>query len=351
MAGRFRVRLAGLGAVALALIILGAGRPAPAREARAASARATATPPGAPSFFASVSSGAGYEFNLELRSMASGRVTKVLTTLGGSWTNNGFALSPDGRDVYFTLIPKSRGWKSLLLERISTSTRRRRLVGQGEQPAVSPTGRLLAYATGEDRSAGIVIRDLASGAERSIRLWRLLGSKTDMLKASLAWLGDGRRLAVFEACCATAATSTGRTTFVASGPGGQSASYASRLIVVSVPRHGGLTARLVTGPGAHQTPESVGSDTARPNAVLASSFLRSDRAAVYRITLGSSRATVRPVLTIAHAQVLGFDPTGREILYLVGHRPPNLWTATVEGHRLIHRHLLIRNSKLDAIAW
>jgi hypothetical protein len=79
-----------------------------------------------------------------------------------------------GARTYFTLIPKSRGWKSLLLERLSTSTRRRRLVGQGEQPAVSPDGRLLAYATGEGRSPGIVIRDVASGAERSIRLARLL---------------------------------------------------------------------------------------------------------------------------------------------------------------------------------
>jgi hypothetical protein len=124
-----------------------------------------------------------------------------------------------------------------------------------------------------------------------------------MLNASLAWLGDGRQLAVFEACCATLAASR--------GSGSLAAGYASRLIVVSVPRDGGLTARRVTGPGANVTPESVGSDTARPNSVLASSFLRGDRAAVYRTMLGSSRATQSQVLTIAHAQILAVGPTGR----------------------------------------
>lgn len=342
----FRVRGAGLAALALgalALVILDSGGNAPARGIRLTPARATGRPPRTPPVFASISEGSGYEFNLELRSVASGQVTKVLRRLGSSWTNNGFALSPDGRYLYFTLIPQSRGWNSLLLEQISTPTHRRRLVGRGEQPAVSTNGRLLAYATGESRSARIVVRDLASGAERSINVFRLLGSKSDMLNASLAWLGDGRQLAVFEACCATLDALRGSSA--------RSAGYASHLIVVSVARHGGMTARRVVRPGATQTPESVGTDSARPDSLLVASLIRGDRTAVDRLTVGSSHATLRRVLTIAQTQVLGFDPTGRKLLYLVGHRPPNLWTATIENHHLIHRRLLIRNPKLDAVAW
>jgi hypothetical protein len=284
----------------------------------------------------------GYGARLELRSVVSGRVTRLVARLGGSWTNNGLALSPDGGYVYLTLIPKSGGWKSLLLERISTSTGRRRLVGRGEQPALSPDGRLLAYAAGEDRSASIVVRDLSSGAARSINLARLLGGRTDMLNASLAWLGDGRQVAVFEACCATLTAVRHRS---------QAAGYAPRLIVVSMSRDGGVTARRVLGPGANEMPLSVATDTARANSILVSSLIPGDRTAVDRLTLAYSRATLGRVLTIAHGQVLAFGPTARTLLYLVGHRPPDLWTATINDRRLVHRRLLIRNSNLDAVAW
>lgn len=94
------MRVAGLVVVAAgaaaALVDAGSGSGAPTSPAVAE--------------FASVSSNAKSGLNIEIRSARTGAVTGVLWHLGESWTNNGFAFSPDGRYVYFTLVPKSRSF-------------------------------------------------------------------------------------------------------------------------------------------------------------------------------------------------------------------------------------------------
>jgi hypothetical protein len=340
MVGLTRVRVVGLAVLALgaaaALVRVAPGSGAPGRPTPA---------PVTPPLFAAISSASPSDGSLELRSASTGGVLSVLGHLGRSWTSNGLALSPDGGNVYLTLIPKASRWKSLLLEQVSVSTHTRRFIGHGEQPSVSPDGRLLAYVSGEDRSATVVVRDRASGRRRSVNVGRLLGSQSDMLNASLAWLGDGTRLAVVEACCAIAASTTNaRAT-------DRSADDRLHLIVVSVPRHGSLRATQVVLPRTAALPDSIGTDAARPNSLLVSSLIGGDRAAVDRLTIGSSRATLARVLTIAHSLVVAFDPTGQGLLYLAGHSPPSLWTATLEDHRLSQRHLLIRNPPLDVYAW
>src|SRR5437868_3374643 len=82
---------------ALSLMLAGCGV-----AAAAGGGRAHLAPLGAadrqlahtPSVFAAVSG------KLELRSVRSGRVVKVLRNVGGSWTNNGLGFAPDGRYVY-----------------------------------------------------------------------------------------------------------------------------------------------------------------------------------------------------------------------------------------------------------
>jgi hypothetical protein len=329
MVGLTRVRAAGLAVLALggAAVLVGAAvdSGAPARQS-----------PSTLRVFATVTAGS----SVELRSVATGAVVSAPRRVGRSWTNNGFALSPDGRYVYFTLIPKSSKWSSLLLERLSVTTHRRRFVAFGEQPAVSPDAGRLAYVSGEDRSASVVVRDLASGRRRSVNVARLLGGKTDMVNASLAWLGDGNQLALLEACCPVAVSSGSK----AVGDGAQ-------LIVVSVPPNGGLSARRVAMPAAAEMPGTIGTDTTRPNSLLVSWLIAGDRAAVDRLTIGSSRATLGRVLAVAHSLVVAFDPGGRQLLYLSGHARPDLWAATFNNHRLEQRHLLIRNPSLDAYAW
>ena len=329
MVGLTRLRAAGLAVLVLggaaAAAGAGLGRGAPARQI-----------PSTPAVFATVSGG----LSIELRSVPNGGVVSRLGDVGGSWTNNGFAFSPNGRYVFFTLIPKRSKGSSLLLEQLSVSTHRRRFIAFGEQPAVSPDARRLAYVSGEDRTADVVVRDLASGRRRSINLSRLLGGKTDMLNASLAWLGDGTQLAVLEACCAVAVSTTSK----ALGDG-------AKLIVVSVPAHGSLSARHVAMPAGAEMPNTVGTDPTRPDSVLVSWPIAGDRDAVDRLTIASSRATLGRVVAVAHSLVVAFDPGRRKLLYLFGHTRPDLWAATFEGHRLEQRHLVIRNPSLDAYAW
>jgi len=276
----------------------------------------------------------------------------MLRGLGGSWTNNGLAFTPNGRYVYFTLIPKrfGRGDPSLRLEQVSVATGRQQLLARGEQPAVSPNGAWLAYVSGEGRSATISVRNLASGATRSVNIWRLLG-RNDILNASLAWLEDGTRLVVLEECCFSLDVATPRHP----GPHGTSDSSNGdtlHLIAISVPTDGGLTARSIAPPGAMRMPETVGTEGARPDSLLTSSFAgHGDRAVVDRLVIGRSRATLTRLLTIAHAQVLGFDPSGQRLLYIVGHQPPGLWTASIENRHLSGARLLIPDSQLAAIAW
>jgi hypothetical protein len=333
---------------AVAVIGVGSGSGAPDRPIVGNAHERASETPLTPPVFAAVSSAEGSESSVELRSVATGRVVSVLGHLGGSWTNNGFAFSPDERFVYFTLIPKSSRWQSLLLEQLSVATHRRRLIADGEQPSVSSNGRFLAHVSGEGRSAAIVVRDVASNRRRALNLARLVGPKNDMLNAAVAWLGDGTQLAVFEACCAIAASTTGAP---ARSRGSSAASNGLHLIVVSVPRHGSLSARRVVLPGATQMPQSVGTDATRPNSLLVSWLIGGDRAAVERLTISRSRATLGRVLTIAHSLVVSFDASGRQLLYLLGHSPPNLWTATINDHQLDHRHLLVKNPSLDALAW
>jgi hypothetical protein len=329
-------------AVAAAVSVIGAGNASQARTgfARAVSgARQTRirTPP----TFAAVDS-VGSNVEVELLNAATGKVAKVLGSFQyQSWTNNGLAYTPDGRYIFFTLIPQNHSWKSLLLERLSVATGQETLIGPGEQPAISPDGRLLGYVAGENRAAEVVVRDLVSGAVRKLNVSRLLGGKTDMLNASLVWTGDGSQLAVFEGCCAV----------LQSWSSGHHApsSYTSRLVVVSAPQSGKLTARRVLLPRAAQSPDAVGTDASGASSVLVAS-LNPAGDLVQRLRIGASTATLTQLVTIPQGLVMTFSPTGRKVIYVAGH-PVDLWEATIEGHKLVGAHVLIERNTVGPLAW
>src|SRR5215470_6657057 len=104
---------------------------------------------------------------IEMISPTTGRATKVVARVG---TGNGFALSPDSKNLY---VVGPVGAK-IEIRRISVATGKVSFVADGAYPAVSPDGRYLAYATGDQFSASsfssLAVRNLRTGSVRVISL-------------------------------------------------------------------------------------------------------------------------------------------------------------------------------------
>jgi hypothetical protein len=124
---------------------------------------------------------AGSQQQVTLLSPLTGRIVRRVTFFGGSLTGNGMALSPDSRFVYVTLS----GPGQIHIDRISVATGHRSFVADGAQPAVSPDGRYLAYATGR-QFTGIAVRDLLSGRTTMITLRNQLGADASLLPGQQA---------------------------------------------------------------------------------------------------------------------------------------------------------------------
>ncbi|MDQ6804018.1 MAG: hypothetical protein M3065_03405 [Actinomycetota bacterium] len=303
--------------------------------------------------------GAGGRQVVELRSPVTGRVRTVLGTFGQSFTNNGLALSPDGRDVYVTLIPQRKRWTNLLLERIAVSDKKRTLIARGEQPAVSPDSQLLAYtAGGRAGSQSVAVRDLASGTTRSINIAGLIGSGGDPLGASVTWLADGSNVAVVPAGVAYAVSGASHASKRPVAPCHAPVGSSCLVIVHVTPAGQALTARRFILPGVHGI-QTLSGDAAAPGSLLLAADDAKNNAVIDKITPAGSTIRVQQLLSIPRGLAITFDPAGRHLLYLTNTIPlPNtdittvtLWNATIASGHLIDRERLIRNPQLGAAAW
>ncbi|MGO9956154.1 MAG: hypothetical protein ACLP50_09280 [Solirubrobacteraceae bacterium] len=306
-----------------------------------------------PPYFVATSQ-SGIHTTLQLRSPATDQVIATLKTFGSSFTDNGLALSPNGRDVYFTLIPKTSGRHpfNLLLERLSIRTRRQTLIAKGEVPAVSPDSRLLAYVTGAT-SRSVAVRDTATGSTRSIDLTRLLGTQSDVFNGSVAWLANGRGLALVASTTSPVAVArdTSRATRTDHGTGVCAPQRAPEcLVIVHLAAHGRLLATPYPPPRSIFLVNAISPDASAPGSVLIGWVGRHDQAIIDRITPhGTTLSTQR--LAIIHAGLaMSFDATGSRLLYLVGHSPPALWIADLTQAGLTHAERLIPDSQIGA-AW
>jgi hypothetical protein len=288
----------------------------------------------------------GLSTTVELRSPATGRIVKMLATFGDAFTNNGLALSPDGRHVYVTLI----GHRTLRIIRIDTADKLRSFIADGELPAVSPDGRLLAYGAGQFGSGRIAVRNLVSGATRSIDLTRLVGRSMDLFNGSVTWLSGGSDVVAIPVPVAVLTSHRPH----AGRPISSCSAIQSRatcLVVVHVPPSGHpLSARIVVLRGMPKPFLGITGATARPRSLLLGESV-TNRAIIARVTLAGASASVVRSLSLGPVLPVAFDLTGTHVLYLVGHSPPALWVAQIAPGRLVDPHPLIRNADLENAAW
>jgi len=339
--------------VAVAAVLAGSGLAGCGQ--RAGHAPRGGTPPDRPSAAADPplvavegSSGRGSSSRIELISPRSGRVAKVVARVG---TGNGFALSPDSKDLYIVGLAS----RAIEIRRIFIATGRASFVADGAYPAVSPDGRYLAYATG-GRFSKVAVRDLRTGRTRVIDLRSLLGNDGNLLnQGGISWLGDSDEVIAVPGLAASAAAA-GVTARAGAGKAGDRAPPGrQRLIVIKIGPDG-LSARRIVVSDPYQEPFLVISgDLSQRRAVLIARMGFGAAGTITRVSLrgGGYRARVIARLPRGVMPVV-IAPRGDFVLYLVGHTPPALWAAAIRNGRLTGEHRLLTDTSefgVDQAAW
>ena len=117
----------------------------------------------------------------------------------GRFGPQAMALAPDRRHAFIS-VP--RGERSPVLYEVSLATGRRLRIGGAISPALSPSGRRLAFIGVQDRNGityktELVVEDLRTGEVRSIRIGSgvVMGTPPDN---TLSWSPSERRIAIEE---------------------------------------------------------------------------------------------------------------------------------------------------------
>jgi hypothetical protein len=107
-----------------------------------------------------------------------------------------------------------------------------------------------------------------------------------------------------------------------------------------------LTAHCARVAGKALAP-AMAASPASPTPLLIATDSDGARTQVERI---AQTGFTTPLLTIRDSLPLAFDPTGNHLMYLVGHRPPRLWEATIADGHLTGRSRLLGQG-WGSIAW
>jgi hypothetical protein len=344
--GRLALILGGIAAAVVALLLVSAGlSSAGARPGRCADSRQAGSAPPALPVFAAVDQGSGLRTELVLRSAASGAAVRELASFGNDFTNNGLALSPDGGEVYFTLIPPSHRWSNLVIERLDVRTGKRSPVAAGWEPSLSPNGRLLAYIREHGRSESVAVENLSTSRTRAIGVDALVGRGHVLAELQPGWLNNAT-LAIPITTPAIAVSASART---ASGTS-RGASAPVRMILVRVDASQPLSAVRVLVAGLRGEPQALAHGRNATSALIAASPAGTGEA-LDEVRFSGNSAFACQLVDLNHGLVLGFDRSGADLLYVLESDPPALWRATIKDGKLIARQLLLKNSDLEAVAW
>src|SRR6266567_868301 len=261
----------------------------------------------------------GSSSRIELISPRSGRVAKVVARVA---TGNGFALSPDSRDLY----------------------------------VVGPDGRQLAYATGL-RFSKVAVRDLRTGRTRVIDLRSLLRNDGNLLnQGGISWLGDGDEVIAVPGLAASAAAARVTARAGAGKAGGDQAPPGRQDLIVIKIRPGGLAARRIVVPDPYQEPFGVFSgDLSQRRALLIARMGFGAAGTITRVSLHGGGYTARVIARLPRGVMpVVIAPRGDGVLYLVGQTPPVLWAAAITNGRLTGQHRLLTDTSrfgFDQAAW
>jgi hypothetical protein len=301
--------------------------------------QATASPSslGASSNFV-LATGSGPDFQIE--SASTGTVVKDLGVVN-YWTNNGLALSPDGRNVYVVVHQPT----TTAIEQVAVSTGAQTFVANGEQPAVSPNSRRLAFGTGPSGSQTLVVRDLLSGKKRSIDLSRLLGNRGDLLNASITWLDDSK-IVVIPGMVGNDLMGDPTPPAV---PGSCDAAPMKDTCLIVVGDEAGrpLAAKRVILSGLPSNDPVIAASG--PSGLTIANY-GGHHSGIFRANLAQKAADVTRISSLPAAIPLAFGPRGSTLFYLVGHGPEALWWAKVTPNGLKDAHVLNADIRLSALA-
>jgi hypothetical protein len=290
-----------------------------------------------PANFVLVNSG-----DLEIASAKTGQIVMNLGPIA-NYTNNGFALSPNGQYVYATI----NGNRSTAIERINLSNGQPTPFAAGEQPSISPNGRYVAFGTGP-RSAILSIRDLKSGTSRSMNLRKLLGPQTDLLNASITWLGNGSQVVVVPGGVGSDLMPGTTTTTPPSGSCSALSISQTCFIVVNASTRHSLSARRVVLNGLNASGAVVAA-SGRSDLVIAS--YGTTHTTIYEAVMGHGSGSFSRLYSLPQVLPVAFGPQGAELFYLKGHGPVALWLGDVTQHGLEHSRMLNANVALEGLAW
>ena len=296
-----------------------------------------------PGAFVAINEAPNMTWSIGLYSPATGVLDRHLGSIPErTFTSNGLALAPDASAVYFTSIPDHpRKRFYLRLMRLDVASRRQTFMADGAQPAISADGGELAYAAFPH---GLAVRDLATGHTRTIGLEAYLGHQSELVDASIAWLGDGSDVAVVPS--APAWDLVGRPPPPAHWCGTTDIHPVVVFVHVPAPPEP-LTATCARLGDAQLGPPAVlGGSQAKPLSLTAAVEQRGSM----DIELISQTGAITPISKTRDSLPLAFDPTGAHIMYLVGHNPPVLWEATIAEGEPIDR-VRLRGRGWDDIAW
>jgi hypothetical protein len=258
---------------------------------------------------------------VQLRSATTGQVVEVLEEHDPDY--QGGALTLDGRYAY---VARSTGW----IDQIATATRAQQRLVRGQNPAVSPNGRFLAYNTGRSGETPVV-RDLLTGVTRAIDLGRLRAGPDD----SITWLGGSATLVLAP-----------QPTFINSaavtrplGNCGDSQRLATCLIVVEHATSRRPAAHRVALPGPPGVTIKVAGVDSHANMLLLARGFPGGYSTLTRVVIRPAGARVIRTLSLGRRTPVAFSPTGQRIIYQTD-TPRALWSATVGEQHLAHAHRL-----------